>query len=784
MEEKLKELNDKQYEAVINTEGPCLVIAGAGSGKTKVLTYKIAYLVGEKKVLPWNILAITFTNKAANEMRERAESLVGEAVKDIWMGTFHSICVRILRKFIDRIGYDSSFIIFDTSDQKTLIKQCMKELQIDDKTFSERGVLSEISNAKNEMLEPDQYSIRVGNDFRKSKIAKIYELYQKRLKDNNAIDFDDIINFTVKILMNNPDVLEYYANKFKYILVDEYQDTNKSQFTLITLFASRYGNVTAVGDNDQGIYSFRGADISNILNFEKDFPGTKIIKLEQNYRCTGNILKVANEIIRNNEVKYDKKLWTENELGNLPKVFSAENEYDEGRYIAEQIEHLRREEYYKYSDFAVLYRMNTQSRAIEDIFRRENIPYKIVGGLKFYERKEIKDIIAYLRLIQNPSDNLSLNRIINEPKRGIGKTSLDNISQMAEQNNTSMYEVIKNADQYGLNRVYLNSREFVDTIESLIAKKDSIKVSELIKQTLNKTGYTKALELENTIEAENRIANLEEFFTVAIEFEDESADNSLSDFLEGITLSSDIDNTDEELDSVTLMTLHSAKGLEFPTVFLVGMEEGIFPGYQSMQEPKELEEERRLCYVGVTRAKENLFLTCAKQRTVFGSTSCNMTSRFLNEIPAELLDGADEALGGRSKNHIFERNEYPDSKYSWTYGKAGQNSSIKTYKIGNFESVGAVAESSKQIETEKQSTNSGFAFKKTAESFLKSLNKLGSRDVNLTQYKEGVRVYHKKFGEGVINGVEAEGDDLKVDINFDKFGHKRLMAKFAGLEII
>ena len=784
MEEKLKELNDKQYEAVINTEGPCLVIAGAGSGKTKVLTYKIAYLVGEKKVLPWNILAITFTNKAANEMRERAESLVGEAVKDIWMGTFHSICVRILRKFIDRIGYDSSFIIFDTSDQKTLIKQCMKELQIDHKTFSERGVLSEISNRKNEMLEPDQYSIRVGNDFRKSKIAKIYELYQKRLKDNNAIDFDDIINFTVKILINNPDVLEYYANKFKYILVDEYQDTNKSQFTLITLFASRYGNVTAVGDNDQGIYSFRGADISNILNFEKDFPGTKIIKLEQNYRCTGNILKVANEIIRNNEVKYDKKLWTENELGNLPKVFSAENEYDEGRYIAEQIEHLRREEYYKYSDFAVLYRMNTQSRAIEDIFRRENIPYKIVGGLKFYERKEIKDIIAYLRLILNPSDKLSLNRIINEPKRGIGKTSLDNISQMAEQNNTTMYEVIKNADQYGLNRVYLNSREFVDTIESLIAKKDSIKVSELIKQTLNKTGYTKALELENTIEAENRIANLEEFFTVAIEFEDESADNSLSDFLEGITLSSDIDNTDEELDSVTLMTLHSAKGLEFPTVFLVGMEEGIFPGYQSMQEPKELEEERRLCYVGVTRAKENLFLTCAKQRTVFGSTSCNMTSRFLNEIPAELLDGADEALGGRSKNHIFERNEYPDSKYSWTYGKAGQNSSIKTYKIGNFESVGAVAESSKQIETEKQSTNSGFAFKKTAESFLKSLNKLGSRDVNLTQYKEGVRVYHKKFGEGVINGVEAEGDDLKVDINFDKFGHKRLMAKFAGLEII
>ena len=780
MEEKLKELNDKQYEAVINTEGPCLVIAGAGSGKTKVLTYKIAYLVGEKKVLPWNILAITFTNKAANEMRERAEALVGDAVKDIWMGTFHSICVRILRKFIDRIGYDSSFIIFDTSDQKTLVKQCMKELQIDDKTFNERGVLSEISNAKNEMLEPDQYSMRAGNDFRKSKIAKIYELYQKRLKDNNAIDFDDIINFTVKILMENPDVLEYYANKFKYVLVDEYQDTNKSQFTLITLFASMHGNVTAVGDNDQGIYSFRGADISNILNFEKDFPGTKIIKLEQNYRCTGNILKVANEIIKNNEVKYDKKLWTQNEEGNLPKVYSADNEYDEGSYIAQQVEHLKREEYYKYSDFAVLYRMNTQSRAIEDILRRENIPYKIIGGLKFYERKEIKDTIAYLRLIQNPADNLSLNRIINEPKRGIGKTSLDNITQVAEQNNTSMYEVIKNADQYGLNRVYLNSREFVDTIESLIAKKDALKVSDLIKQTLSKTGYTKALELENTVEAENRIANLDEFLTVAIEFEDESADNGLSDFLEGITLSSDLDNADEEVDSVTLMTLHSAKGLEFPVVFLVGMEEGIFPGYQSMQEPKELEEERRLCYVGVTRAKENLFLTCAKQRTVFGSTSCNMTSRFLNEIPAELLDGADEALGGKSKKHIFEKEEYPDSKYTWTYGNGSTNSSIKTYKIGNGESVGVAAKGNTPNGT-------GYAFKKTAESFLNSLNKVGSganKDIDLSQYKEGTRVYHKKFGEGIINCVEAEGDDLKVDISFDKFGHKRLMAKFAGLEII
>ena len=521
MEEILKGLNDKQYEAVTNTEGPCLVIAGAGSGKTKVLTHKIAYLVGDKNVLPWNILAITFTNKAANEMKERIEGLVGDVAKDMWVGTFHSICVRILRKFIDRIGFDSSFIIFDTSDQKTLVKQCLKDLQIDEKLFSDRAVISEISNAKNDMLEPQTYAAKAHGDYRKEKIAEIYALYQKRLKENNAIDFDDIINYTIKILKENIDILEYYSNKFKYILVDEYQDTNKSQFTLVTMLASKHGNITAVGDNDQGIYSFRGADISNILNFERDFPGTKIIKLEQNYRCTGNILKVANAVIKNNEVKYDKKLWTENEVGKLPRIFTADNEYDEGRYIAEQIEHLKREEYYKYSDFAILYRMNTQSRAIEEILRREGIPYKVVGGLKFYERKEIKDIISYLRLIQNPADNLSLNRIINEPKRGIGKTSLDNIAKVAETNDTSMYEIIKNAEQYGLNRVYLNSREFVDCIEEFIAQKDSMKISELIKKVLKKTGYTRALENENTVEAENRIANLDEFLNVAIEFEEE-----------------------------------------------------------------------------------------------------------------------------------------------------------------------------------------------------------------------------------------------------------------------
>lgn len=766
MQNVLEGLNNKQYEAVINTEGPCLVIAGAGSGKTKVLTHKIAYLIGEKGVLPWNILAITFTNKAANEMKERIANLVGDVAKDIWMGTFHSICVRILRRFIDRIGFDSSFIIFDTSDQKALVKACIKSIGLDDKLFTDRSVLSEISNAKNEMLDPEQYTARANGDFRKEKIALVYELYQKRLKENNAIDFDDIINYTIKILMDNADILEYYSDKFKYVLVDEYQDTNKAQFTLVTLLASKNGNITVVGDNDQGIYSFRGADISNILNFERDFPGTKIIKLEQNYRCTGNILKAANSVIKNNEVTYKKELWTENDIGNLPRVYSASNEYDEGTYIAEQIEHLRREEYYKYSDFAVLYRMNTQSRAIEDILRRENIPYKIIGGLKFYERKEIKDIISYLRLIQNPADNLSLKRIINEPKRGIGKTSLDKVEEISNNTGVSMYEIIEHSDQYGLNRVFLNSREFVNCIEELRSKKDDMKISELVKETLKKSGYTKALENENTIEAENRIENLDEFLTVAIEFEEESADNKLSDFLEGITLSSDIDNMEETEDTVTLMTLHSAKGLEFPVVFLVGMEEGIFPGYKSISEPKELEEERRLCYVGITRAKENLFLTCSKQRTIFGSTSCNQVSRFLKEIPSELLDGYDEALGEKQETSMFG-----DSKYSWTYGSK-DNGSIKTYKIDKQEPVVAA------------STNTGFMFR-TAESFLNSLNKKGKgNDVDLSKYKSGVRIFHKKFGEGTISNIEPEGDDLKVDIIFDKVGHKRLMAKFANLEVI
>ena len=757
----LEELNDKQYEATINTEGPCLIIAGAGSGKTKVLTHKIAYLISEKNIKPWEILAITFTNKAANEMKARVQNLIGDAVLDMWIGTFHSICVRILRKQIDRIGFSKDFVIFDASDQKTLIKNIIKKANLDDKIYSDKSVMYEIDKAKNEMLGPDEYQKKVKGDFRREKIAELYYEYQKELKENNAIDFDDIINFTIKILKENDELLSYYGSRFKYVLVDEYQDTNKAQFILVSMLASVNKNITVVGDNDQGIYSFRGADISNILNFEKDFPGTRIIKLEQNYRCTQSILDVANEVIKNNEVKYEKILWTKNDKGSKPKIFRAETEYDEANYIVSQINLLKIQEYYKYKDFAILYRMNSQSRAIEDIFRRENIPYKIVGGLKFYERKEIKDIVAYLRLIHNSSDNLSLNRIINEPKRGIGKTSLSNIEDLSNKNSISMYEIIKDATKYGLSRISTNAKDFTDLIEELKSVKDSIKISDLITMTLEKSGYLDSLKKENTIESESRIENLDEFLTVAIEYEEQAAEPSLSEFLEGITLSSDVDDLDDEGNSVTLMTLHSAKGLEFPVVFLVGMEEGIFPGYRTISsgDSNEMEEERRLCYVGITRAKEFLFFTCSKRRTIFGSTSYNEISRFIKEIPKDMLDGYENI-----ENQETITNDSYDIE--WTYK-------------GNHHS-----DKEKNDYIHSDNANASFKFR-SAESFLKNLSvKKEAENIDLSKYKAGLKVYHKKFGEGTINYVEEECEDLKFDIEFEKYGHKRLMARFAGLEIV
>ena len=812
----LDDLNPMQKKAVEQIDGPCLVIAGAGSGKTKVLTYKVAYLI-ENGIKPWNILAITFTNKAANEMKERVEKLVGVATNEIWLGTFHSVCVRILRKFIDRLGYDNSFIIFDTSDQKTLVKNCLKELNVDSKLFTEKSVLNEISNAKNEMMDPDEYNDNYSGDYRKKIIGKIYSLYQKKLKENNAVDFDDIINLTIKILQNNKDIIDYYSDKFKYILVDEYQDTNKSQFVLVSLLASRNGNITAVGDSDQSIYSFRGADITNILNFEKDFPGTKIVKLEQNYRCTGNILKAANAVIKHNGNKYEKKLWTENDEGELPTVYCGNDEYQEASYVVRKINELERTEKMKNSDFAILYRMNSQSRAIEDVLRREDVPYKIIGGLKFYERKEIKDTIAYLRLIANQADNLALERIINEPKRGVGKTSLDKIEQISNETGMPMYEVVKNAQNY-VPKIYSNTRPFIDLIEkykklaliqgqeeaetdtttenleeSNSSENEKIAIPELITSVLKESGYTDSLKNENTVEAESRIQNIEEFLTVAEEFEKESADKSLNEFLNNISLSSDTDNLEETDDVVTLMTLHSAKGLEYPVVFLVGMEEGIFPGYQSMGDDNELEEERRLFYVGITRAKKYLFLTCANMRKIFGSTSYNPPSRFLKEIPKDLLDGYDEVFENKKQEDTFE-----DSGYSWKYNKSegGTNWNRNTsgslnYFGGNFSrSVSVNGNSNGKVVTHKISSddstlvNNSSPFKRTAESFLASLNVRNNSNVDISKYKVGQNVFHKKFGKGKIVKLEPEGDDIKVDLEFEKFGHKRLMAKFAGLEIL
>ena len=756
----LNNLNEQQKEAVFHKEGPCLVIAGAGSGKTKVLTTRIAKLILDG-VPSWNILAITFTNKAAKEMRDRLEVMIPQ--NNVFMGTFHSFGVRILRENYTYLGLERNFTILDSDDVLSLIKKIMKDKGISKEECAPSYIRNRISFIKNEMMS--ELEIEKFFNTEPEQIAfEVYKEYKKVLKKNNSVDFDDLLLMPVMLFMIEKEILYHYQEKYKYILIDEYQDTNEVQYKLTKLLSSLYQNIFVVGDPDQSIYQFRGANYKNILNFEKDFPGTKIIKLEQNYRCTKSILNVANAVIKNNPAKYKKELWTENEEGKLVTGYRADNEYEEARYIVNQIEHLRYQEKFKYSDFTVLYRMNAQSRSIEEILNREGIPYKIIGGLKFYERKEIKDAIAYLRLIHNQNDNMSLRRIINEPKRGIGKTSLDKVQELSEQIEKPMYEIIKNASEYGLNRVYLNSREFIEQIEGLIAKKDNMPISELIKLTLNITGYTKALENENTIEAETRIENLEELLTVAMEFEKESAENTLAEFLEGITLSSDSDEIDEDQDKVTLMTLHSAKGLEFPVVFLVGMEEGIFPGYKSIQEEAGLEEERRLCYVGMTRAKQHLFLTCSRTRTIFGSTSCNAISRFMKEVPKDMLDGYEDIFTSKQEN------QSESMRYNWEYGKR------ETNNVRSYSTVGSAIKSG--------SSNQNFGFR-TAESFLNNLNKTTtSSTIDISKYKAGARVYHKKFGEGTINYIEKEGDDYKVDIAFEKAGHKRLMAKYAGLEIL
>jgi len=635
----LENLNKEQKEAVLYTEGPLLIFAGAGSGKTRVLTYRVAYLIEEKGVYPTNILAITFTNKAANEMKERVGGLIGNT-EGMWISTFHSACVRILRQNIESLkDFKKNFVIFDTKDQETLIKECLKELNLNDKNFPIRGVATEISRAKDMLIGPDKYYDRNMHDIRKRKLADIYSLYQKKLQKNNALDFDDILNKTVELLEQNPDVLQYYRNKFRYILVDEYQDTNFSQYTLIRLLAGEHKNLCVVGDDDQSIYSWRGADIGNILNFEKDFPGAKVIKLEQNYRSTQVILDAANSVIKNNFARKSKKLWTQKSTGRLIIYHYAVDEREEADFIMNEVERVIAEERRDLGDFAILYRTNAQSRVLEEACMSHGLPYRIVGGFKFYERKEVKDIVSYLRVIQNPDEDLSLKRIINIPKRGIGNAALDALTQYAASKADSLFSALLEVDN--ISRVSPKAKkgikEFVSIMSELMGIAETEKVSKLVKEVLERTGYLDELEKGEDEESRTRAENIKELLSATFEFEALNENALLPDFLEQIALMSDIDTLEEGKSALVMMTLHSAKGLEYPFVFISGMEEGVFPSQRSYFEANQMEEERRLMYVGITRAMERLYLTAAFERTLYGSTTYNTVSQFIREIPKELL---------------------------------------------------------------------------------------------------------------------------------------------------
>ena len=762
MSNLLENLNDKQQEAVEYMAGPLLILAGAGSGKTRVLTYKIAYLLEKEIVKPWQILAITFTNKAAKEMKERVEALVGQVSNDMWLGTFHSVCVRILKRDIELLGYTRDFNIFDEIDKEKVIKEVMKKLNIDEKVYPVGLIKSEISKAKEAMKDEVAYQKDAMGDFRKEEIAKVYNMYQETLKKNNSIDFDDIIMLTVRLFLENPDRLLYYQNKFNYILVDEYQDTNRSQFLLISMLSSATGNICVVGDESQSIYGFRGADISNILNFEQEFPNAKIVKLEENYRSTKNILNAANEVIKNNKSKIDKQLWTQNEEGDKIEYKTLNNEYEEVEYVVDEIDDICRKEHENYSNFAVLFRTNAQARVLEEVFMKAGTPYKLIGGIKFYARKEIKDIISYLKLIQNTNDNIALKRIINEPKRGIGNTALDKLDALSSEKGMSIFEFIQDSNNLVGFRSAGNIMSFRDMINDLIKEKDKIKVSELIKKTLKDSGYEDMLNSEGTKETEIRFDNLMEFIGVAIEFENENAENSLGDFLDSIALVSDVDNLDESTDAVTLMTMHSAKGLEFDNVFLVGMEEGLFPSKRSIEEDVQTEEERRLCYVAITRAKKHLFITNTKKRTLYGSTTYSIPSRFIDEIPENLLSET-SIENKENKGARNNQNTWLDSEYK----------RVETY-LSNRNRV------SENIER-KVRPSIGVS----VDSFLKNL--AGNNQVktnNVSKYKVGMEVKHKKFGIGIIENIEPEGDDFKLEIMFDGSGFKRLMANYTPLEII
>lgn len=738
MNNMLDKLNERQKEAVLATEGPVLVLAGAGSGKTTVLVNRIAYMISEKHIRPWNILAITFTNKAAREMKDRIERLLGDTAKDMWIGTFHSVCVRILRSCIDLLGYNRDFVIYDTADTKTVMKECLRELDIDEKSFPVRNVLSIISNAKNDLMDAATFENVYKSDYRMSIIAKIYYRYQTKLRKNNAVDFDDIILNTVKILSENPDVLSKYQDKFRYILVDEYQDTNNSQYLLINLLAQANRNLCVVGDDDQSIYKFRGANIGNILNFEDDYSDVQKITLDQNYRSTQNILDAANSVISNNKGRMGKSLWTSNGDGNKVFVYTGTNEYDEARYIARQIKkHF--DEQGSFSDCAILYRTNAQSRVIEEMLMRESVPYKVLSGLRFYDRKEIKDIIAYLRVVYNPNDDVSLARIINEPKRKIGNATLEKARNIAREKETSLYDVISHADDYPEFKTAIKKLlGFSEIIKSLIKLKDTVTIEDLTGRILNDTGYMPALVMEDTTESKTRIENLGEFISVITEFEkNEETGNTLGEFLENISLVSDIDGYDENEDSAVLMTIHSAKGLEFPIVFLSGLEEGLFPGMRSMESDDDIEEERRLCYVAITRAKEQLYITKTISRTIHGKTMPTTASRFFKEIPVEYLE---------DKTTLQP----------------------KVAKVMQDLGVRNAAAPKKEVYMTK-----GFG---------SSVKSSGSTDYS--KFKAGDTVEHRTFGRGEILKATPCGNDCILEIQFESIGFKRLMAAFAKVKKI
>lgn len=733
----LELLNREQKEAVLHTEGPLLILAGAGSGKTRVLTYRTAYLIDECGVNPWNILAITFTNKAAGEMRERVDRIVGYGSESIWVSTFHSMCVRILRRYIDRLGFDQSFTIYDTEDQKTVMKDVCRRLQVDTKMYKERMLLNAVSHAKDEYISPEEFRLNAQGDFRQEKIAQVYLEYQKELKKNNALDFDDLIVKTVELFQSCPDVLEYYQERFRYLMVDEYQDTNTVQFKLVSTLAKKYQNLCVVGDDDQSIYKFRGANIENILNFEKVFPNTRVIKLEQNYRSTQNILDAANGVIRNNCGRKEKALWTENERGEPIRFRHFQNAYEEAEYVTGEIQKKVQSQGAEYRDFAVLYRTNAQSRMFEEKFLLANVPYKIIGGVNFYSRKEIKDVLAYLKTIDNGKDDLAVHRIINVPKRGIGAVTINKVQAYADSMGISFFEALESAGEVpGLGKTLLKIQPFVHLIHELRLKLADLTLEELIEMVLDRTGYARDLKEEETDEADARLDNIGELVSKAVAYEEGAEHPALSEFLEEVALVADIDSLEDQDNRVLLMTLHSAKGLEFPYVCLAGMEDGVFPGYMSIvaEDPvEEMEEERRLCYVGITRAMKELMLTAVRVRMIRGENQYNQVSRFVREIPQELL-------GQASAVPPVPKVQQPAGNSAFT--KAREIFRTKTFDPQQFKVVKA----------------------------------------DRLDYGVGDRVSHVKFGEGTVLDITEGGRDYEVRVDFDHAGIKKMFASFAKLK--